>query len=95
MCEAGLHITLGVGLRLFNLLEYDLQQLDLQLLVQLQESTDTPVGLVALLKDAQLCEIEAEDALERMQQHQTLYDWISTNEEHEVLHDNLCCKNHV
>ena len=62
MCEAGLHITLGVGLRLFNLLEHDLQQWNLQLLVQ--KSTDTPVGLAALLKDAQLCETEAEDALQ-------------------------------
>ena len=33
MCEAGLHVSLGVGLRLFNLLWHGCQRLDLDLVL--------------------------------------------------------------
>ena len=33
MCEAGLHISLGIGLRLFNLLEKECQELDYKLIL--------------------------------------------------------------
>ena len=75
MCEAGLHISLGIGLRLFNHLERDYQQLDLQLL--LLESNGQTSSPVALLKQAQTLEAEAENAAESAQQKQTIHDWFS------------------
>ena len=55
VCEAGLHISLGVGLRLFKLLEHDLQLLDSEMSVQTEEEERTAVQqqLVCLLKNAQ------------------------------------------
>ena len=77
VCEAGLHISLGVGLRLFTYLENDCQDLDLRIALQKDEDLLDPAEqeLVVQLRKAQNLEQEAEDLSEEAEHHQIVHDW--------------------
>ena len=77
VCEAGLHISLGVGWRLFTYLENDCQDLDLRIALQKDEDLLDPAEqeLVVQLRKAQNLEQEAEDLSEEAEHHQIVHDW--------------------
>ena len=80
MCDAGLYISLGVGLRLFNLLYQDCQRLDLLLAMQRDGSLNTDrQELVDMMKRAQQLEKEAETFTQQALQLQGFVDWFSAN----------------
>ena len=78
VCEAGLHISLGVGRRLFKLLEHDQQMLYLEMSVQAEqeERRAAQQQLVCLLKNAQALEDEADSLAEESGHHQEVIDWF-------------------
>lgn len=78
--EAALHMSLGIGLRLFNMLEKDCQEMDLLLALEVEEGSRTAAEeeLVALLRSAQTLEDEARECSETAEQHMTVVDWYST-----------------
>ena len=80
MCEAGLHISLGVGLRLYNLLVQDCQGLDLQLALLSDEVEDEVTqSAIQLLNYAQSLEKDVSDLAEGIEQHQAVHDfWSAT-----------------
>ena len=75
--EAGLQISLGIGLRLFKLLEHVFQLLDLDiaLLTFEQERTITQQRLIVLLETAQQLENEADAMREEAERHQEVIQW--------------------
>ena len=77
VCEAGLHISLGVGLRQFKLLEHQLQLLDLEIAICRAEAvmSSSEEELHHLLKDAQALESESEDLVQEADHHQEVHDW--------------------
>ena len=77
VCEAGLHICLGVGLRQFKLLEHQLQLLDLEIAICRAEAvmSSSEEELHHLLKDAQALESESEDLVQEADHHQEVHDW--------------------
>ena len=79
MCEAGLHISLGIGLRLYNLLLHDYQQLDLQLaLLSEEQGHETSSEAIQLLQEVQRLEKQLEDEHDTIEQHQIVYDYMLT-----------------
>ena len=78
VCEAGLHISLGIGMRLFSYLQHDCQQLDLLICLDKDEAdlSEVEKQLVATLVEAQELETEAADLTEEAGQHQTVHDWF-------------------
>ena len=84
VCEAGLHISLGVGLRLYNLLHHDCQTLDLQLALA-ADDTDDEVSQAAahLLSDAQALEKEVDNIVQDIENHQAVHDYVSACSEAE------------
>ena len=78
-----MHISLGIGLRLFKLLEQDLQILDLKVAIQSDHSTlsTSEQELISLVKKAQRLEDEANTTYEEAEQHQTVFDWFTASAE--------------
>ena len=83
VCEAGLHISLGVGLRLFKLLEHELQLLDLDIALQISEEDRTPeqAQLVARLNQAQSLESEADSQADEEAHHHEFLTWFLASAE--------------
>ena len=81
VCEAGLHISLGIGLRLFKMLEHEVQLLDLDLACQTEDAHRTAAerGVVALLKDAQTLESTSYALLEKADHHQEVIEWFTAS----------------
>ena len=83
VCEAGLHISLGVGLRLFKLLEHELQLPDLDIALQISEEDRTPeqAQLVAKLNQAQSLESEADSQADEAAHHHEFLTWFLASAE--------------
>lgn len=78
VCEAGLHISLGVGLRLFNMLLRDCQKLDLELaLLSAEHSHEASRSAIKLLQEVQSLEKQIEDQQETTEHHQAVYDYLT------------------
>ena len=79
VCEAGLHISLGVGLRLFKNLVHDCQNIDLQLALLSSEHRQGVSDIaVQLLQQAQQLEIEVKDQIDTVGHHQAVYELFAT-----------------
>ena len=77
VCEAGLHISLGIGHRLYNLLLQDCQQLDLKLALNKEDcSDDASHAATKLLHKAQSLDKEIDDLAESVQHHQAASDFF-------------------
>ena len=77
VCEAGFHISLGIGHRLYNLLLQDCQQLDLKLAFTEEDcSGDASHAASKLLRKAQSLDKEIDHLAESVQRHQAAYDFI-------------------
>ena len=83
MSEAGLHISLGVGLRLFKLLEHDLQIIDLKIALQSDPAllSQAEQQLISLIRKAQCLEDKADAMLEEAEHHQVVHEWFSVSAE--------------
>ena len=71
---------MGLGLRLFKLLEHDLQLIDLKIALQSDpdELSDSEQKLISLVKKAQRLEDEADTILEGADHHQAVQEeWIT------------------
>ena len=89
VCEAGLHISLGIGLRLFKLLEHELQLVDIQLAVRAdpESLSSQERDLVQRLNRAHELEKEAESMSEEAGLHQEVLDWFNSSAEPELEED--------
>ena len=77
VCEAGLHISLGFGHRLYSLLLQDCQQLDLKLALNNEDcSDDASHAATTLLHEAQSLDKEIDDLSESVHCHQAAYDFF-------------------
>ena len=74
---------MGVGLRLFKLLEHDLQLIDLKIALQSDpdELSDSEQELISLVKKAQRLEDEADTILEEADHHQAVHDYFTASTE--------------
>ena len=78
VCVAGLHISLGIGLRLFNFLLHDCQKLDLELaLLSEKHGHEASQAAIKLLQELQLLEKQIEDQQDAAEQHQAVYDYLT------------------